>query len=196
MPNHYNRSMLPTHTIDLIDADDSYFAQPVRTVLEYYGIRVEYHPIGEAKDLVAVLSGAPPLSDCVLIACHGVKRGLCLPELAPRLECKQPYRKVLTPGDLREFLRLPDCLVINTGCLQGTPAFAKAFLNAGCHTYIGATDDPDGHSALFYAIHFFYELHCRGKTVCEAHQLAAGHDSQTRMFKLYERKRSRAERAA
>jgi hypothetical protein len=113
--------------------------------------------------------------------------GLSLPELAPSVEAAQPYHGALTPADLQEFVQLPGRLVLNTSCSLGTPEFAGAFLRSGCHSYIGATGDPDGEAALFYVLHFFYELHYHGRSVAEAHERAASHDIETGLFTLFPR---------
>ena len=60
------------------------------------------------------------------------------------------------------------------------------FLQSGCRAYVGADGDPEGEAALFYVLHFFYELHCRGRSVREAHESAASHDCETGLFKLYQ----------
>lgn len=179
--------MQPTRTVDVIAVDDIEQALTYRSVLECFFLRVNLYQIGETRDLIRFLGGKHNLSEWIVIFAHGIEQGLALPELHPALEKKQPYHKAIGPSDFREFLRLPNKLVINTGCSLGKPHCARAFLDAGCRAYIGARGDPDGDSALFYVIHFFYERHCRHKSVGEAHRRAAGYDSQTRVFRLYER---------
>ncbi|HIJ64597.1 MAG TPA: hypothetical protein HPP77_01495 [Candidatus Hydrogenedentes bacterium] len=111
-----------------------------------------------------------------------------LPELAPAIEEQQPYHRALTPDDLAAFLKLPETVVINTGCSLGLPPFADAFMRSGCRAYVGPTGDPEGDASLFYALCFHYELFCGGKSVRTAHDIASSHDAQTRMFQLYEEK--------
>jgi hypothetical protein len=119
--------------------------------------------------------------------CHGSPNGICLPELAPEIEAAQPYGRFITPDNLREFLHLPDKVVLNTGCTTGRAQFADSFLGGGCRSYIGPAGYPDGDAALFYALHFFYELHSCNKSLSEAHNLARSHNDETGLFTLYER---------
>jgi hypothetical protein len=176
-----NRAM----TIDLIVVDSYPAAFALRSVLEYWGMRVHIHIIGSANQLVELLSSPEQRAPWIIIECHGIVEGLALPALAPEIEAAQRYHHSLSASNLRDFLCLPGAMVINTGCSLGTPAFARAFLNAGCQAYIGATDDPDGNAALFYVLHLFYRLCCQQKLLAEAHRLAQSHDESTAMFTLY-----------
>jgi hypothetical protein len=182
--------MQPKRSVDLMDVGDTEQALACRAVLECFFLRVNLYQIGEARDLVRILGGKQALSDEIVLFAHCIKRGLALPQVAPALEKRQPYHKAIGPSDFREFLCLENKLVIHTGCSLGKPSYAQAFLDAGCRAYIGSTEDPRGDSAFFYVIHFFYARHCRRKSLPEAHRLAARHDSQTRMFRLYERRKS------
>lgn len=172
--------------IDIINVDDALEALALRSVLEYWGCTVALHHIATAQHLVQALGGETALSKHIVLMCHGVELGLALPELAPEIAAQQPYQTALSPAHLKEFLHLPGCLVVNTGCLMGKPEFAAAFLQAGCHGYIGLTDYPEGSSSLFYVLHFFYELHVRNSSALIAHQKAAAHDAETQMFQLHQ----------
>jgi hypothetical protein len=176
-----NRAM----TIDLIVVDSYPAAFALRSVLEYWGIRVHIHIIASANQLVELLSTPEQRAPWIIIECHGIVEGLALPALAPEIEAAQQYHHSLSASNLHEFLRLPGALVINTGCSLGTPAFATAFLDAGCQAYIGATDDPYGNAALFYVLHLFYGLVCQQKPLAEAHLLAQSHDESTAIFAMY-----------
>jgi hypothetical protein len=179
--------MLPSYTVDIIGTGSG--GRVLREVLESYFVRVDYYTIGEAKDVVELFGGKRQLSKYVVLECHGDGRGMLIPELDAALEAKQPYHKAISAANFKEFLRLrPRTLVVNTGCSLGTAEFAKAFLQGGCQAYIGATDDPDASAARFFVYHFFYELLCNRRSIKAAHQRAASHDKETRLFKLYERK--------
>ena len=167
--------------------DDDVAALALRSVLEYWGCNVVIHFVATAGQLVDLLNGETALSGPIILMCHGVEQGLALPELAPQIAARQPYQNVVTATDLREFLALSNRLVLSTGCFTGRPEFADAFLHAGCHAYIGPTDYPEGTSALFYPVHFFYEFHVRNAPLEIAHQKASAHDDETRMFKLYQK---------
>lgn len=172
-------------TIDLIVVDSYPAAFAQRSVLEYWGMHVHIHFIGSANQLVELLSTPGQRAPWIVLECHGIAEGLALPALAPEIEAAQRYHHALSANNLHEFLQLNGAFVINTGCSLGTPAFARAFLDAGCQAYIGATDDPDGNAALFYVLHFFYGLVCQQKPLAEAHLLAQSHDESTAIFALY-----------
>lgn len=171
--------------IDIVVIDDALAALALRGVLEAWGCEVRMHLIATPCHLVKVLGGETELSPHVVLMDHGAAEGLHLPELAPQIAAEQPYGNVLTPRDLAEFLKLPNRLVINTGCSLGTPDFVEVFLAAGCRAYIGATDDPDGSAGLFYPLHFFYELQERGSSIEEAHRKASAHNAETQMYQLH-----------
>jgi hypothetical protein len=112
------------------------------------------------------------------------KRYLSAGVLRPNLKLHS-FGRFITPENLQEFLRLPDKVVVNTGCTTGHAWFADVFHAAGCQSYIGSAGYPDGDAALFYALHFFYELHPCGKSLNEAHDLARSHNDETSLFTLY-----------
>jgi len=178
--------MKPRTFADIVAIDDTLEALAVRFALEWWGVQVTLHLVGEAKDVVRILGGEEEISKNVILMCHGNDKGLVLPELHPSIEEKQPYHGALTPTDLKEFLHLPDCIVLNTGCSLGTPEFADAFLQAGCQAYIAPLGDPEGTASLFYVLYFYYEWICRGNDMKKAHERVSSHDEETRMFKLYE----------
>jgi hypothetical protein len=174
----------PIARADIVVIDDTLGSIALRDVLEYWGLQVTVHWVGMAQDAVRLLGGEENLSETIVLMCHGNDAGMVLPALHPSVEKKQPYHGALTPQDLRQFLKLPGRIVLNTGCSLGTERFARAFLDAGCKAYIGATGDPEGASSLFYALHLFYGLFGRRRPLREAHELA--HDRETRHYRLYE----------
>jgi len=178
----------PDRRVDIV-ALDFLEALSIRPVLEFYNATVSLHLVGEAKDVVRILGGEEKIADTIILSGHGDEKGLVLPELGPEIEKEQPYHGTTTPGDFKKFLNLPPgSLVLNTSCALGTEEMAGAFLGSGCRYYIGPTDYPDGTSAVFYALHFFYERICRGNGVEQAHQSARAHDDETAMFRLYRRR--------
>lgn len=178
-------------TVDIVSIDDSLEAPALRSALERWDVRVTLHPIGQAKHLVSVLDGSQHLSPIVFLICHGDDRGIILPELMAELEAEQPYHPVVTAADIREFVWLPDGVLINTGCATGTPEFAGACLDAGSHVYIGPTGYPDGAASLFYVFQLCYEWIYKGRQLSEAHARANAPDDQTGLFKLFEKSTAR-----
>jgi hypothetical protein len=183
----WNSTFSTPLTVDVVTIDDDLWALALRSVLESYGITIHLRSAARASQVVRLLNGSTPLSEHVILMCHGVEEGIHLPELSPVLAAEEHYKGPLSAANLREFLRLPDRFVLNTGCSLGKPEYADAFLSAGCQAYVGPTGDPEGDAALFYALHFFYAYHCRGTTIREAHEKASSHDEQTGMFRLHER---------
>jgi hypothetical protein len=179
--------MLTPPVVEMMVIEDELAALALRGALEYWGVRVNMHYIGAANPLVELLDGSTPLAETIILMCHGVEAGLYLPELAPAFAAAQRYTGVISAADFRDFLRLPDNVVINTGCSLGTPDYGAAFLAGGCRAYIGAAGDPEGNAALFYILHLFYAWHCQGKPLADAHAEAARHDHETAMFSLYKR---------
>jgi hypothetical protein len=177
----------PIARVDVIDIDDTLGSLALRSVLECWGVRVSAHWVGMAKDVVRLLGGQENLSEIVVLMCHGNNGEMALPVLHPSVEKKQPYHGALTPQDLGQFLKLPGRIVLNTGCSLGAAPFARAFLDAGCKAYVGATGDPEGAASLFYGLHLFYGLFCRRLSLRAAHELARSHGSETRYYRLYER---------
>src|SRR5688572_16382754 len=143
------------------------------------------HYVATATQLVELLDGSTPLAPHVLLSCYGTTGGLALPPLAPEIAATQPFGEAISATDFAGFLQLPPSVIVNTGCSLGTPAFADAFLGAGCHSYIGAVGDPQGSAAAFHAAHLCYELFSRHTPLPVAHARAAAHDNDTAMFRLY-----------
>jgi hypothetical protein len=178
----------PNLDIDLVVVEDALEAQALRCALEAWNCRVRVQWIGITTDLVRILGGKELLAENIVLHCHGIDQGLALPELDSSLEKDQPYHGALSPAELREFLRLPDRFVLNTGCGLGTADFAEPFLRAGCKAYIGAMGYPQGSASLFYVLHFFYAFACQRRTIPAAHEAARSHDINTEMFRLFQRK--------
>jgi hypothetical protein len=174
-------------SVEILFIADELEALALRGVLEYWGVRVNIHFVATANQLIQVLDGSLSLAETIILMCHGVEAGLYLPELAPEFAAQQRYQRAISAANFREFLRLPDKVVINTGCSLGTPDYAAAFLEGGCRVYIGADGDPEGNAALFYALHLFYAHYCQGQPLTDAHAAASRHDPDTGMFKLYRR---------
>lgn len=178
--------MEPRASLDVVVINDDLEALALRAALEWWQVQITLHLIGQAKDVVHILGKGGNKSKLIFLMCHGNEQGIILPELGPEVEKEQPYHQVLTPTNLTEFLHLPGCIVVNTGCITGTPAFAQAFLDASCTAYIGPTDYPSGDSSLFYVLHLCYGWIASGRSLNEAHALTISHDAGTQMFHLFE----------
>ncbi len=179
--------MEPKAEVDLMEIDDALEALAFRAVLESWNVRVALHLIGQAQDVVRLLSGKQRLSRRIFWMGHGDDQGFILPELHPGFERDQLYHSRLTPDNLKEFLTLSDCIVISTCCETGAPPIAKTFLQAGCQAYIGPVGSPQGDASLFYLTYLCYEWICKNSDLKTAHEQASSHDEETAKFRLHER---------
>ena len=172
-------------TVDIINISDDFETIALRSSLEYWGVKVSLHLIGKAQDLVDVLDGQTPISPNIVLMCHGVDAGIVLPELAPSIAQQQPYKNFLTPANISQFIKLPDAIVINTGCATGNQAFAQAFLKNGATHYIAPGNYPDGNASLFFLLNFYYYHLAQSWPVETAYTKAHAADQDTNMFMHY-----------
>ncbi|MFC9997102.1 hypothetical protein [Nocardia sp. NPDC127526] len=171
--------------VDLLDIDDT-SARPIRDALEEFGIRVNYHPIGQPRHMTAVLGGARPVAPYVLLCCHGEDGRILLPELGGEIAAEQPFNGSMGPKRVRKHLRLPGSAVISTGCGTGKPALAQAFLDAGASAYFAPAEPPDGHSAFFAVLQLFYEL-TAGRDLRQAAHRVRAYGDEFDIWELRER---------
>lgn len=172
--------------VTLLNIADDLEAIALRAALEWWAIEVTLHHVGSAAQLVTRLNGTTPLAPLVVLLCHGDERGILLPELAAEPAATQPFDGALGPDELRQFVRLPASVVVNTGCATGTPSFAAALRACGAAAYIGPTGYPDGSASLFYCLALIYAHLVRGQPLAAAHAQAAAHDAETAQFHLFE----------
>lgn len=171
--------------VDLLDVDDS-SARPLRGALEELGVRVNYHPIGQPRHVIAVLGGDRPIAPYVIVACHGDNGRILLPALGGPIADQQPFTGRLGPKRVRKHLRLPDSAVICTGCETGKPALAQAFLDAGASSYFAPDNAPDGPTALLATLLLFYEL-TAGRHLRDAAYRVRAYDDNLATWRLWER---------
>lgn len=157
-------------TLDLVVINDDLEALAVRACLERWGVTVNLHLIGKSSDLVRLFKEPERLSPNTLITCHGTKKGIVLPELAPQVAKKEPYTDTLTSSDLKEFVSLKGQTVVSTGCVTGNQSFAKAFLSQGAGVYIAPKDYPEASATLLFAVNFYYFLLVKKLSVKQAYQ--------------------------
>lgn len=172
-------------TINLIDINDFSETIALRSALEYWGYKVDLDLIGNVNQLVELLSGQKPLSSIVVLMCHGNKTGLCLPELAPSVLQGMQFKENLKPDDIQSFCKADVDLIVNSGCMLGTQAYAEAFLAEGCQHYIGADDYPEGNDSLMFLLSFFYHLASNDIDIQTAYQKSLYVNDVLSMFKLY-----------
>lgn len=168
------------------NCDTSAFA--IRSTLEYFGAMVTTHWIGRPNDLIDVLSGEELNNRCdyLILNFHGDEGRFCMPELGEDVyEPHEPRGEFFDYEDVRQYANLKNIKVIADGCTLGEEKLANAFLNCGCHSYIGPDDYIDGNSALIFIIKFMYEVINNKKSQQEAYEIAKSIDEETSMFQLY-----------
>jgi hypothetical protein len=173
-----------TPSVHIIAIETGLQPHVIRIAAEHWGAMATVTWVGNSAQVVDYLLG-DATADVIVLAAHGDERGMLLPELADEFKPLYPYDTVIRPVDFAEFLRLRGNLILNLGCIGGTPEMAAAFLKHGANVYIGATDYPDGAASTKYAIDFLYAFLCRRMGLEEAHQTASDHDDDRRMFRLY-----------
>ena len=169
-------------TVDVIDVDTGEGAA-IRPALEAFGIRVNLLRVGQARQLVAALSGEAT-APFVVVACHGDEGTIVIPELAEEMERFQPFRRRCGPRELRTFTRLSGNVVIATGCETGTPELAEVFLTGGASAYVAPAGAPFGYASIFAPIFLFYELVER-RSLEQAVQRLRAHDAELAMWRLF-----------
>ncbi|KMZ44376.1 MULTISPECIES: hypothetical protein [Bacillales] len=171
----------------VVGPDTDLDSQAIRNTLEYFGARVFTYWIGRPSDLIDVLNGSDlyPNTDMIILNFHGDEGSLLMPELGEDVYEEGEPKDNFGPDEVSRFAKLDGKIVLGNGCSLGDAKLAKAFLDSGCHTYIGPDDYPDGSSALMFALRFFYEVIQNKKSVEEAFRIAKATDEETEMYQLY-----------
>ncbi|GAA2366564.1 hypothetical protein [Streptomyces carpaticus] len=81
--------------------------------------------------------------------------------------------------------RLDKPVVLSTGCLTGSDAMARGFLDAGCSAYIAPQGYPDGTAAFAFAAAFPYRTLALGTPLTGAVATARALGGDTDMFRLW-----------
>ncbi len=174
-----------TETIDIIGIEGPLEVTAIRACLEYWGVKVNTYWIGQPGHITELLNGEQLRSKHLLITGHGNEAGFSLVELGPEVAKQQPFVNTMRPEDVRNYIQLNKSVVVSTACRTGSEAMRTAFLDKGAAYYIAPTDYPDGNSALYYVISFYYHLFCGGLSVTESHEYARATDDETSMFALF-----------
>ena len=147
-------------------------AHAVRAALELFRLHVYAHFCVQKRNVEDFLAGKIPESEYVVLCSHGLSTGVSAgkPEEPPD-EMKMGFHVVddtggkwhstefvLTPQNIREYVKLEGRVVIALGCGNGREPLARAFLDAGCRAYAGAVRPVDQDATALFAIAFFYHL--------------------------------------
>lgn len=162
-------------------------ADTIRKVLEAFNVRVIKYHIGKPQDFINLLNGEeyPLKSEFVVLCFHGVKGKFLMPKLRGSIYSEDEPREDFGPSEILEHFELKGVNILTTACSMGYDKIAEAFLEKGANSYIGAIDDINGDSSLFFTLRFFYEICHNGKTLDEAFILATSTDDDLGLFKLF-----------
>lgn len=184
-------------------------ALALRRVLESFTLHVDFYQLVQARHVVEFFAAPPAGCDAVIIVVHGdgedsapyLRFDVIDQETADYQSPTGWHPTILewTPERIRTQVGKGLGTVISLACGGGRAPLAEAFLDAGCDAYIGAVERYiDMHSAMMFAISFFYWLLAEDRdycpTRCSASQAAdraknfdQGWDYGTESFRFYTR---------
>lgn len=157
----------------------------LRSMLAEYRADVRLLPVGSPSHLAEVLNGAVSRAAHLVFSCHGDERGILMDPLAPEIAAQQPFNDVLTPEIVTELGCPPRTVVFSTGCMTGTDALARAFLDGGCSAYIAPQGYPEGTAVLAFASAFYYQALALGASLPDAAAGAKRLGGDTELFHLW-----------
>ena len=192
------------------DLSTTQMAETLRAILEQFSLRVFVIRLYHKKHIEDFLAGDIPNCDYTILCCHGMGERdedaqimlKCIHNTTgddTRKDGWEEFSLVLKPSDIDRYLQRPQGTFINLACGGGREVWAKAFLDAGYKSYIGATRDyVDMNASVLFIAGFFYHLlmpSCdytdKSFTSSEAVQEAAAMDKHydwgTQLFRYYER---------
>jgi hypothetical protein len=163
-------------------------ANAIRQVLEYFEVKIITFFIGRPSDFIDILNGKSLYADInhIILCFHGKAEKFVMPILAKDIYETDEPRGNFGADEIEKFAKLKDKIILTTGCTLGKKGLAKAFLNSECKAFIGAKDYIEANSALFFIIHFYYELLANQRTEKDAFEIAKAPDSETKLFQFYE----------
>ena len=151
------------------DKNMSGAAIALRSVLECFALRVDFHNFVQKRQVVSFFAELHPEYSHTIIVCHG-SGGDDEPYLMfdvvdqvdghyDEAEGWEGVTVKLTPSGVLEHVRGTHGTVVSLACGSGCAALARAFLAAGCDAYIGPTSPYlDSDAAVLFALNYFYFL--------------------------------------
>jgi hypothetical protein len=141
----------------------------IRSSLELFRLHVYLHYGPQIRNFTDALAGGVPKSEYLVLCSHGLGEDDGETENAREMKMGflgvdridgewQGSEFVLTPSNIRDRVSLPGRSILALGCGNGREPLARAFLDAGCRSYMGAVRDTDQDSTALFAITFFYYL--------------------------------------
>lgn len=191
------------------DFVDQAFA--LRAMLECMMFRVHCYNLIRKSHAIDILGGQGVHSKYFVLLCHGGEDETVVvdspedmvlflkvaEEICGRPNEWQDSELKLTPPNIPFLVKLEGCTLISVACGSGRESLTKAFLQAGCSTYIAPIEPPDDTLALQFVNAFFYYLlvwqrdpmlRCtEAEAVKRAAELDIDYQEGTRLFRHYAR---------
>ena len=170
-------------SVDILAIDNSLECQALRANLEWWGIQVHMYWIGKASDLIAW--NRQSNSPHIFLGCHGSEEGILLPELSEELAAQEPFATYLDAESIVQHFQFRSNTLLSNGCITGSRALAKAFLQSGTKHYLAPKEYIEGNASLLFSTCFYYFLFCKNVPVELAFEKASSIDEHTESFKLF-----------
>ena len=155
-------------SVTIVSDENSEVAMAIRSVMEQFRLRVQLYVGVWKQHLLDFFEGKVPCAEHIVICTSGdgdtESENIDLDEMKMAFSCVQVVDDwegttfYLTPRNIPKLVSFQEKRVLFCGCGSGRQAFAKAFIGAGCKSYIGATGEVDGDSAMMFVLSFFYHL--------------------------------------
>lgn len=141
----------------------------IRASLELFRLHVYFHWCVQKRNVIDLLEGRTPETQYLVLCSHGLGSTDRSDEAAEEMRMGfhvvadergqwEEIEFALTPESIPTMVHLPGRRVLALGCGNGREPLARAFLDAGCASYMGADEPVDQDSTAMFAIAFFYHL--------------------------------------
>src|SRR5215207_1589363 len=150
--------------VAVVGSSEASYPLVLRSFLEEFGLRVDLYRLYQKRNVEDFFAGRGVPKECRYT-------GLCGhgPDADPKIRLKdgdpdavegwEPRPFDLSKGNVPGLVTAPRGVLVAGGCGAGREPLARAFLEAGYDSYVGATEDyVDRDSALLFTIGFFYYL--------------------------------------
>lgn len=154
-------------------------ALAIRSVLESFRLRVDFHRLVQSQQLYEFFAAPPQHYAATVLVCHGsgddsdpFLRFEVVDQKDGNYQSPDGWEMVTlewTAARIREHVQGGLGIVLSLACGGGREPLAQAFLDAGCDAYVGVvTPYVDMASAVSFAVNFFYLLMAEDRDYCSA----------------------------
>lgn len=175
--------MFPTE-VDIIDIDNTSQATALRSMLEFWQIKVNLYRIGKIADLEALFQGYNLKAPTQIWMCDGDNEGVLLPRIGPSTVTAESNQRI-SSKQMAQFLDLDAQLVLNTGSRTGAKNFGKVFLDSGAKAYIAPDNYPEYNLSLYFLVNFCFEYLVLGHELKESYLKVLEFQDMASMYRLY-----------